>query len=146
MWEIHAIDDTNLGAVLEVFADPREVDARRNAKRFEHRAWLNAGQHQELWGVERAAAQDNLTCGLRPRERLSSSARLAIGPVEPLALQVFDAGRPVALVEYDAGDQRVELDLETVGMLLGSLQHPLAGAHSGVIARRQWGVAHPHAF
>ena len=64
-----------------------------------------------------------------------------MGAVEPLAFEVFDPGRPVGIVEDDAGDERIEFQVEPVRVFLRGLQHPLARAHAPVIARRQRGIA-----
>ena len=64
--------------------------------------------------------------------------------VEPLALQVFDAGGAIAFVEQHPRDERVELDPEAVRVLPCGLQHPLARAHPRVTARRERRIAHTH--
>ena len=82
----------------------------------------------------------------RERVRLAQLARrvagLGMGAVEPLALQVLDADRAVALVEQDSGRQRVELDAQPVGIPLGHLEQPLARAGAAVVARGERRVAH----
>ncbi len=64
--------------------------------------------------------------------------------VEPLALQVFDAGRAVVFVEQHPGDERVELDPQAVWIFLCRFQRALARAHPRVPARCERRVAHTH--
>ena len=104
MVEAHAIDDPDLVAVLQVLADPRQLDAHGNAERVQHLARADARQHQELRRIESAAAQDHLSGGLGPGENARHRRRLAMGAVEALAFEVFDPGRAVLIIENDAGD------------------------------------------
>ena len=65
--EVHPIDNRDFVAILEVLSDAVERDTDRDAMRIERFLWADAGQHQQLRRVERAAREDHLA--LRHRLR-----------------------------------------------------------------------------
>ena len=69
--ERHAIDDGHLVAVLQVAADPGEVDALRDAVPGQLGRLADAGEHQQLRRVEGAAGEDDL----QPRRGMARLAR-----------------------------------------------------------------------
>ena len=92
-------------------------------------------QHEELWRIECATAENDLARSLYLTDFPLRGRGLAMSAVEPLALQVFDAGRAVVFVEQHPGDQRVEFDPQAIRVFLRCLQRALARAHPGVTPR-----------
>src|SRR5947207_978688 len=124
--EIHAVDDADLVAVLQILADPGQLHLHWNAERLQYVAAPNPRQHEELRRIERAAAEHDLARSLHLAEFTLCSRGLAMSAVEPLAFQVFDAGGAVVFIEQNPGDELVELDPEAVRVFLRGLQHTLA--------------------
>lgn len=83
----------------------------------------DAGEHQELRGVESAAGEDHLA-GRTGRPFLAGLlARVAMRPVQALALEILDPDRSLLLVEKHPGRECVELDRQIAGIpLLGAEQ------------------------
>src|SRR5947207_3008444 len=106
--EIHAVDDADLVAVLQILADPGQLHLYWNAERPQHVTPSDPRQHEGLWRIERAATEDDLARSLRLAEFTLCGPGLAMSAVEPLAFQVFDAGGAVVLVEENPRDERVE--------------------------------------
>src|SRR3954447_18019041 len=98
MLEGHAVDDADLVAVLQVPADPREVDPDPDAEALQHRPGADAGEHQELRGVDRPAGQDRLAAAVRLPELAGRLRGRRMGSVKPPPLQILDAEGPAALV------------------------------------------------
>ena len=88
--------DQHREMVLQVLAD-RQIDHRLDADRAQMIGRADAGQHQDLRRVERAAAEDDLALGVGVK-------RLA-------ALLIVDAGGALAL-HGDARDMGAHLDRE----------------------------------
>src|ERR1700730_14257613 len=132
--ETHAIDDADLVAVLQILAHPGQFHLHWNAERLQYVAAPDPRQHQELWRIERAAAEDDLARRLCLAEFTLCGRGLAMSAVQPLALQVFDAGGAVAFVEQHPRDERVEFDSEPVRVFLCHLQRALARAHPRMLA------------
>ena len=57
----HAIDHGDFVAVLQVFADARQIHAHLDAVSFQLFTRADAGELEQLRGVEGAGAEDHLT-------------------------------------------------------------------------------------
>ena len=133
----HAIDDTDLVTVLEIFADASEVDASWDAMAHQFLARTDAGKHQQLRRVERAAAKNHFTTCSRLADFTCGFADIGVGPVEPLALEIFNPGGPQVTVKQHPGRQRVTLDVETIGKFFRHTQYPLTAADPHMVTGRQ---------
>src|ERR1043165_6911390 len=141
--ELHPVDDGDFVAVLQVRADARQVDEALDIDvlMLEVLPRPDAGEHEELRRIERAAGEDDLARDPDVALLARAGARVRGGAGEARGLEVLDAGGALVLVEDDAGRQRVELDEELVGMLLHHVEHALAGAVAGAVLHRQRRVA-----
>ena len=66
--EVHAVDDADFVAVLQVLADSGKIDLDLDAVPFQFCAWADAGEHQELRRVEGASREDDLARGMESDE------------------------------------------------------------------------------
>ncbi len=128
----------DLAAVLEVLANARQVPVDRvDLHLLEVIGGPDAGQHQQLRGVERAAAQDDLTARadadlflLRPR-RPGHGGRSGRGLVDPLLFPVTDPDRPFVVVpalDNHLCDQRAGNQVQALRVALLDPEDALADA------------------
>src|SRR5262249_22019935 len=111
-------DHANFVAVLKVLADAGQVLHDRNTEPIQLVARADAGQFQELWAVECAAADDDLAgrehlaqrrAAVVARPSLSADRRVRL--VLMRTFVILDADRLLA-VEEDARSKRVRPDGE----------------------------------
>ena len=122
---VQAIGQTQLQVVLQVLADFGSIDEGRDPHFLQVRGWPDAREHQQLWGVDRAATDDHFALG-------AHVPHLAV-------LFVAHSGGSV-LLEADAADHRVGDDRE-IGSLLGGSQVTDRGTAAATVADRGLVVA-----
>jgi hypothetical protein len=111
-------EDDHRQVVLQVFSD-RQIGDRIDAHVAQMRGGPDAGEHEEVRGIEGAAGEDHLAARLRARH-------VAAGP------DVFDAGGAGALGEH-ARRMRAGLDRE-ISPLPGRLEERGGGRRAVAVA------------
>lgn len=156
----HLAQHADLVAVVQVAAHAEQIRAHGETQTVEFGARADARQHEQLRGVEGAAAQDDLVArvhlprlqirrrGLRGMPaRTGRSARpwpVVTGPaclVDAVPGEVFDACRAVA-VEENPGGKTVQLNREQVRMLSHHRLETFAAAVALAFADRDGNECH----
>ena len=140
----HPADDADLVAVLEVHAHPGQVDQHGNPETVQLVLRADAGELQQLWGVERAPRDDHFALGehLPDRYVVGRGVGARIGPILVWPIQVLHADGPVPVGQH-AGRQGVGLDHQSLWVGCGHLAEVLARAIAAAIAGGQRGEPEP---
>jgi len=110
---LHAIDDTDFVAVLEVRADAGQIHSRFDAMPGKLALRTDSGEHQQLRRVEGAAGQNYFPRRARLAPLAPVFSRLRVGAIEIPAFEILDADRTIGVEENSAGE-RIELDVQFI--------------------------------
>ena len=94
----------------------------------------DAGKHQELRCVERAARENDLARGERPAFLAGGIARLRMSAVKTLAFEVLDAVGRDCPCRKALGWQERRLDRQLIGMLFAHGQNALTASDTAMTA------------
>src|SRR5262249_45305471 len=92
--------------------------------------------------VEGAAGEDHLACRPDLTRLAGGAARRSVGAVEPLALEIGDADRSVAVEEHPRR-KGIELDAKAIRTARSDVEEAVARPDAAMTVRRERGIAEP---